>query len=160
MCDVKRFYVSSVWRYSWKLLEYHKEVWKKTSLVFSSRMSLAVSGIEVKISCNMVFQASWRSICTVVLKNSCWNKFWKISHTFVLESSRHNPETLLKTKLNPLSANPTKWSNTLKQFVGKLPTNCLKVFYHFLKLALKGLTQKLSLEFFRNSGSSYFHKFY
>ena len=28
---------------------------------------------------------------------------------------------------NPLSANPTKWSNTLKQFVGKLLTNCLSV---------------------------------
>ena len=38
---------------------------------------------------------------------------------------------------NPLSANPTKWSNTLKQFVGKLPTNCLSVFDHFVKLALK-----------------------
>ena len=25
--------------------------------------------------------------------------------------------------LNPLSANPTKWSNKLNQFVGKLPTN-------------------------------------
>ena len=32
--------------------------------------------------------------------------------------------------LNPLSANPMKWSNTLKQFVGKLPTNCLNVFDH------------------------------
>ena len=42
--------------------------------------------------------------------------------------------------LNPLSANPTKWSNTLKQFVGKLPTNCLSVFDHFVGLALKGLT--------------------
>ena len=41
--------------------------------------------------------------------------------------------------LNPLSANPTKWSNTLKQFVGKLPTNCFSVFDHFVKLALKGL---------------------
>ena len=42
--------------------------------------------------------------------------------------------------LNPLSANPTKWSNTLKQFVGKLPTNCLSVFDHFvgLKFYLKG----------------------
>ena len=40
--------------------------------------------------------------------------------------------------LNPLSANPTKWSNTLKQFVGKLPTNCLSVLEHFVKLALKG----------------------
>ena len=41
--------------------------------------------------------------------------------------------------VNPLSANPTKWSNTLKQFVGKLPTNCLNVFDHFVGLALKGL---------------------
>ena len=40
--------------------------------------------------------------------------------------------------LNPLSANPTKWSNTLKQFVGNSPTNCLSVFDHFVKLALKG----------------------
>ena len=38
-----------------------------------------------------------------------------------------------------MSANPTKWSNTLKQFVGNLPTNCLSVFDHFVKLALKGL---------------------
>ena len=41
--------------------------------------------------------------------------------------------------LNPLSANFTKWSNTLKQFVGKLPTNCLSVFDHFGGLARKGL---------------------
>ena len=40
---------------------------------------------------------------------------------------------------NALSANPTKWPNTLKQFVGKLPTNCLSVFGHFVKLALKWL---------------------
>ena len=38
---------------------------------------------------------------------------------------------------NPLSANPTKWSNTLKQFVRNLPTNCLSVFDHFVKLPLK-----------------------
>ena len=41
--------------------------------------------------------------------------------------------------VNPLSANPTKWSNTLKQFVGKLPTNCLSVFDYFVGLELKGL---------------------
>ena len=34
---------------------------------------------------------------------------------------------------------PTKWSNTPKQFVGKLPTNCLSMFDHFVGLALKGL---------------------
>ena len=41
--------------------------------------------------------------------------------------------------INPLSANTTKWSNTLKQFVGKLPTNYLSVFDHFVGLALKRL---------------------
>ena len=40
--------------------------------------------------------------------------------------------------LNPLSANPTKWSNTLKPFVGNLPTTCLSVFDHFVGLAPKG----------------------
>ena len=38
--------------------------------------------------------------------------------------------------VNPLSANPTKWPNTLKQFVGKLPANCLSVFGRFVKLAV------------------------
>ena len=44
--------------------------------------------------------------------------------------------------LNPLSANLTKWSNTLKQFVGKLPANCLGVFDHFV-----GLVQPLLKNF-------------
>ena len=42
--------------------------------------------------------------------------------------------------LNLLRVNQTKWSNTLKQFVGKLPTNCLSVFDHIVGLALKGLS--------------------
>ena len=41
---------------------------------------------------------------------------------------------------NPLSANPTKWSNTLKQFFGNLPANGLSVFDHFVILALKELS--------------------
>ena len=39
---------------------------------------------------------------------------------------------------NPLSTSPTKWSNTLKQFVGYMSTNCLIVFNHFVEFALKG----------------------
>ena len=39
---------------------------------------------------------------------------------------------------NPLNANPTKRSNALKHFVGKLPTNCVSVFDYFVGLALKG----------------------
>ena len=38
---------------------------------------------------------------------------------------------------NPLSANPTKWSNTTKQSLG--------VFDHFVGLALKGLKSNLGL---------------
>ena len=51
----------------------------------------------------------------------------------------------MEVTLNPLSANPTKWSNTLKQFVGNLPTNCLSVFDHFVGLALKRLRLTVSL---------------
>ena len=40
--------------------------------------------------------------------------------------------------LSLLSAHLTKWSNTLKLFVGSLPTNCLSVFDHFVGLAFKG----------------------
>ena len=47
---------------------------------------------------------------------------------------------IVRAAVNPLSANPTKWSNRLKQFVGNMPTNCLSVFDHFVGLALKGLT--------------------
>ena len=68
------------------------------------------------------------------------------------------------TMLSLFSANPTKWSNTLKQFVGNMylehvvsnaslefgipfavyvaalkPMNYLSVFGHFVGLALKGL---------------------
>ena len=40
----------------------------------------------------------------------------------------------INEKLNPLSADPTKWSNTLKLFVGNLQ------FEHFVGLGLKVLT--------------------
>ena len=56
-----------------------------------------------------------------------------------------NDAFLKEVLLSPLSANPTKWSNTLKQFVGKLPTNCLSVFDHFAGLAPKRLTHVMSM---------------
>ena len=49
--------------------------------------------------------------------------------------NKYKPFTLV----NPLSANPTKWLHTLKQFVGILLTNCLSVFDHFVGFVLKGL---------------------
>ena len=57
-----------------------------------------------------------------------------------------NDEDDQNLQVNPLSANPTKWSNTLKQFVGNLLTNCLSVFNHFVGLALKGLTLKSGIK--------------
>ena len=53
--------------------------------------------------------------------------------------------------LNPLSANITKWSDILKQFVGKLLTNCLSVFDNFVWLALKGLSRYLFICFCWNT---------
>ena len=44
---------------------------------------------------------------------------------------------------NSLSANITKSSTTLKQFVSKLPTNCLSVLNNFVGLALTGLKTPL-----------------
>ena len=38
----------------------------------------------------------------------------------------------------PLSVNPIKWSNTLKQFDGKLPENCLSVLTILWGWLLKG----------------------
>ena len=41
---------------------------------------------------------------------------------------------------DPLSANPTEWPNTLKQFAtSNLLTDCLSAFDHFVGMALKGL---------------------
>ena len=67
--------------------------------------------------------------------------------------------------INPLSTNFTKLSNTLKQFVGKLPTNCLSVFDHFVGLPLEGLmsTQWIKAEessLFRGLTSSIYVIFY
>ena len=45
---------------------------------------------------------------------------------------------LLELTFNPLNAKFTKCANTLNQFVGKLPTNCLSVFGHFVGLAFIG----------------------
>ena len=56
-------------------------------------------------------------------------------------------EILLKIRyFNPLSAKLTKWPNTLKQFVANLPTNCLSVFDHFVRWALKRLKDNIKLD--------------
>ena len=65
----------------------------------------------------------------VLCKKKVLLKFFEISQE----------KNVLESLFNPISANPTKWPNTLKQFVSNLPTNCLSVFGHFVNLAVKGL---------------------
>ena len=67
-------------------------------------------------------------------KTTCM-PFVKTSHSIQADKSLSQEFTI-----NPLNDNPKKWSNSLKQFVGKLPMNCLSRFHHFVGLALKGLT--------------------
>ena len=54
---------------------------------------------------------------------------------------RKPPNVSLQSEISfkAFSTDFKKWSNTLKQFVGNLPMNCLSVFDHFVGLALKGL---------------------
>ena len=54
------------------------------------------------------------------------------------------PQTILLI-INPVSAKITRWPNTLKQFVGNLPTNCLSVFDHFVGLTFKRLISEVVL---------------
>ena len=73
---------------------------------------------------------------------------WKLNLTLsVLSLPFEFYLRLCAVTFNPFSANFTKWSNTFKQFVGSLPTNCFSVLDHFVGLALK----RLMIIFFRSS---------
>ena len=78
--------------------------------------------------------------CELQLKLSAWVTLKLIVQNL---NSRHE-------SFNPLSGNPTKWSNTLKQFVGSLPKNCLGQFDNFVGLALKGLSVNWKLNYHLN----------
>ena len=61
--------------------------------------------------------------------------------------------------INRLSPNFKKWSNTLKQFVSKLPTNGLTVFDHFVGLVLKKLKRLGVLNIYRKLNFKSFWSF-
>ena len=50
--------------------------------------------------------------------------------------------------INPLSSNPTEWSNVLKTIRQQWSTDCLSVFDYFIKSMLKGSPLKSFLMFF------------
>ena len=58
--------------------------------------------------------------------------------------------------IKSLYTNTTKCSNTLKQLVDNLPTNCLSVFDHFVELELNGLSVIKKGQLFSNF-YDYFH---
>ena len=110
--------VSLVWVFSCELCQMFKNsFFYRTSLVTSSHM------FKIMFSNDLVRT-----------KSNCWKK--QVCKTYCSKKFIWN---LIFSKINPLSAKLTKWPNTLKQFVGNLPTNCLSVFGHFMGLALKGL---------------------
>ena len=56
-------------------------------------------------------------------------------------------EAVVSMKLNPLSANPTKWSNTLKQFVGcwrRLVLACLTILWGWRLKGNRGVFRTLT----------------
>ena len=85
------------------------------------------------------FYLCWLCWLTVHHLHYCNNKWWFFGKYI-------NFKPLLKTvmfcvlviyeAINPLSGNPRKWSNTFKQFVGNLSTDCLSMLDHFVELAL------------------------
>ena len=85
--------------------------------------------------------------CTLLksLNEIDYYKLLDSTHTFLTQtllfgnSSFTTNDNTKIINFNPLSANLTKWSNTLKQFVCKLPTNYLSESDHFVGLALKEL---------------------
>ena len=63
------------------------------------------------------------------LRSIVWNKQ---SRRVTKMSISYEHSVAQLQPFNPLSANSTKWSNILKQFVRKLPTNCFSVFDDFV----------------------------
>ena len=86
--------------------------------------------------CKTVIQ----NIGKLPVKHPQWNAF--LGKLYTEDSRIYSWEFFDIFRLSlfkPLSTIFAKWPNTLKQFVGYLPTNCFSVFGHFVGLALKGL---------------------
>ena len=63
-------------------------------------------------------------------------------------SHKHLFSLLHVNSINSLSANPTKWSNTLKQFVGYCQRIVWVCFYHFMGLAFNELNANANDNFY------------
>ena len=91
----------------------------------------------------LVRQPFFPIICRSLLIQVKFRKYTYLQSRFLityLQSRVVVARSRKEIMVNPLNANPEKWSNTLKQIFGNLPTICLSVFDHFMNLALKGLS--------------------
>ena len=120
---------------SWRLLEITR-YWKSSTKIykpnpFQPSFAFHIETILLICTANQVTRFYMK--CNTGLK---------LVNTFNTNvSTRQKPAKPIQIiSINPFSANFTKWSNTLKQFVGNLATNCLSVFDHFVGLAFKGLS--------------------
>ena len=105
--------------------------------MFLRKKTQPILGVEVVKYVRLIINDEEVPNGSKVKQNDLNNQNWKLRGIwFRLEKGKRNSGN----HINPLSANFKKWSNTLKQFVRKLPTNCLSVFDYFVGLVLKGLT--------------------
>ena len=79
------------------------------------------------------------AVTSFIIVGYVWQILWREALLVapIREQSQKSPSWI------GLTVNPTKSSNTLKQFVGNFPTNCLSVSDHFVKLAYKRLRKSL-----------------
>ena len=101
-----------------------------------------IYGHNTTLPLHYIFSETNKKIFTNVYNKNLFHDWFKSQqmNLLICKSMISKQKNRLNRKSNNnLSANSTKWSNKLKQFMGKLPTNCLSVFDHFVGLALKGL---------------------
>ena len=108
----------------------------------SNLKSEMILALIVKISSQSVYERRRKTLFNVVYrppsgKIEPFENFFKILFN-ESKNSNENYHIAKDFNLNPLSANFAKSSNTLKQFVGKLPTNCLSVLTILWDWHLKG----------------------
>ena len=137
MAALNRFISSySNWLIHLKILKNYKMslFWLQNSSLEIRRSWLQT---KVKLSCLKLKDCHWMiyeailSFSNFLFACSNFANYICVFLFLILDNIRH-------PGLNPLNANTTKWSNTLKQFIGNLLTNCLSVFDHLVNLALKG----------------------
>ena len=104
--------------------------------------------------------ASFYYGCLAIYLNEIWNETASLTKIHICQDTHyllrfHESNSiylqilkwifLIYNSFNPLSANPTKWSQHIQTICQQQPMNCLSVFDHFVGLALKVLINSLNI---------------